>query len=249
MSDSLNTPSRLGSRFLSLLGDAEYAALEPKLTLVECKAKEVMGERGAPVNHVYFPCSAVFSVLACMEDGSAIEVGTIGSEGFYGIEAIVGGTAWTETTVCQVAGKAMRMSAPDFKRAITGDTGLRRIAQAYLLAYLSIVSQSVACNRLHNIEERFARWVLMTHDRVPGDEFNLTQEFLANMLGVHRPQISLVAGAFQQAGFIKYTRGKMTILDRAGLEESSCECYQMAKRQIEALLSPSVLEQKSIRLM
>ncbi len=172
-----------------------------------------------------------------MQSGAAVEVGTIGREGFFGLELMLGATQWTETTLCQVEGDSLRMSASAFQGAITADTGLRRIAQRYLMAYLALVSQSVACNRLHNIEERFARWVLMTHDRVDGDEFFLTQEFIADMLGVHRPSVSLVAGAFQQAGFIKYSRGAMTIVNREGLEAASCECYRASTDQFARLLA------------
>jgi CRP-like cAMP-binding protein len=126
------------------------------------------------------------------------------------------------------------MSAADFKRAIDGNTPLRQVAQRYLQAYLSMVSQSVACNRLHTTEARFARWVLMTHDRVLRDDFYLTQEFLASMLGVHRPTVSLVAGSFQQAGMIRYSRGKMTILNRNALEEICCECYEIVNKQFDS---------------
>jgi CRP-like cAMP-binding protein len=128
------------------------------------------------------------------------------------------------------------MRAADFKEAIHGDTSLRRLAERFLQVFLSQVSQSVACNRLHTIEERFSRWVLLTHDRVKGEHFHLTQEFLADMLGVHRPSVSLVAGAFQQAGLIKYTRGNLTILNRKGLEDASCECYSAGKKRLAQLL-------------
>jgi CRP-like cAMP-binding protein len=236
MQDAVNTRTRPCNRMLAVLSDDEYAALAPQLQRVECKVKQIVGERGQPVEYVYFPCGAVLSVLAYMQNGAAVEVGTVGSEGFYGVEVVAGAIHWSETTVCQVAGDALRMSAGDFREAIFGDTPLRRITQRFLLAYLAMVSQSVACNRLHNIEERFARWVLMTHDRVSGDEFYLTQEFLADMLGVHRPSVSVVAGAFQQAGFIKYSRGHMSILDRAGLEDASCECYEIVNQQIKNML-------------
>ncbi len=178
------------------------------------------------------------SVLAFMESGAAVEVGTIGKEGFFGLELLVGATHWTETTVCQIEGDSLRMPAKAFLDAVAGETPLRRITQRYLMAYLATVSQSVACNRLHNIEERFARWILMTHDRVEGDRFFLTQEYIADMLGTHRPSVSLVAGAFQQAGIIKYNRGWMTIVDRAGLEEASCECYEAGKSQLAKLREP-----------
>lgn len=125
------------------------------------------------------------------------------------------------------------MSAANFKHAIDGNTPLRQVAQRYLQAYLSMVSQSVACNRLHTTEARFARWILMEHDRVLGDEFHLTQKLLASMLGVHRPTVSLIAGAFQQAGMISYNRGKMTILKRDALEEICCECYDIVSKQLD----------------
>jgi CRP-like cAMP-binding protein len=217
------------------LTEDEYQALAPRLHPVHTDYKDVVSERGKRIEHVYFPTSSVLSVLAYMSNGAAVEVGTVGREGFFGIEALAGGEISTETTICQVKGDNLRMSARDFREAIAGDTPLRRIAQRYLLVYLSMVSQSVACNRLHTIEERFARWVLMTHDRVIGDEFVLTQEFLADMLGVHRPSVSLVAGAFQQAGLIRYSRGHMEILNRQELENMACECYGVIRKQFDRL--------------
>jgi CRP-like cAMP-binding protein len=221
---------------LATLSPDEYKALEPRLHQVHSRLKDIVGERNKPLDYVYFPCSSVLSVLAYMSNGVAVEVGTIGSEGFSGIELLAGGDLSTETTICQIEGDTLRMSARDFKEATAGDTPLRRITQRYLLVYLSIVSQSVACNRLHTIEERFARWVLITHDRVKGDQFHLTQEFLSDMLGVHRPSVSLVAGSFQQAGLLTYSRGRMTILHRQGLEDLACECYGMVSRQFDRLL-------------
>jgi CRP-like cAMP-binding protein len=221
------------NRLLALLSAQDYQALAPYLEEVTLDIKETIAERGQPVRHVYFPCTAVLSVLALMLDGQAVEVGTIGNEGFYGIDVLVESDLGTETSICQIKGKALRMSTVDFKKAIDGDTPLRRVTLRYLQAYLSLVSQSVACNRLHTVEARFARWVLMTHDRVLGDTFFLTQEFLASMLGVHRPTISLVAGAFQQAGMLSYNRGYMSILQRQALEDVCCECYDIVNKQFE----------------
>ena len=237
MSESQAAPTRPCNYLLASLDNDAYRLLAPHLQSVCMKRKEVIGERGQAASHVYFPCTGVLSVLAFMHNGAAVEVGTIGREGFFGLELLVGGKVWTETTVCQVEGDGMRMTATAFREAVEGDTPLRRAAQRYLMAYLALVSQSVACNRLHNIEERFARWVLMTHDRVVGDEFFLTQDFIADMLGVHRPSVSLVAGAFQQAGFIKYSRGTMSILDREGLEDASCECYEASRTQFASVLA------------
>jgi CRP-like cAMP-binding protein len=224
------------NRLLALLSAQDYHALAPHLELVTLDIKETIAERGKPIRYIYFPCTAVMSVLALMLDGQAVEVGTIGNEGFFGIDVLINNDLANETSICQIKGKALRMSATNFKEAINGDTPLRRVTLRYLQAYMSLMSQSVACNRLHNVEARFARWVLMTHDRVLGDNFYLTQEFLASMLGVHRPTISLVAGAYQQAGMIRYNRGHMTILQREALEDVCCECYDIVNKTFERTL-------------
>jgi CRP-like cAMP-binding protein len=225
-----------GNLLLSLLDDADYRQLAPRLERVSLKIKDAVTQRGTLPTHVYFPVGAVMSVLAHMSDGAAVEIGTIGREGFLGIEVLAGGNIWTETTICQIEGDALRMSANNFAEAISGDTPLRRVVQRYMLVYFSQISQSVACNRLHTIEARFARWVLMTHDRVNGDDFHLTQEFLATMLGVQRPSVSLIASAFQQSGLIRYTRGRMSILNRDGLEDVCCECYGIVQDQFSKML-------------
>lgn len=224
-----------GNFLLNALSDDEYQQLAPSLQMIPLHLKDVVGQRGVAPTYVYFPCTSVLSVLAVMSDGSAVEVGTVGREGFVGIELLAGEARWTETTICQIEGDALRMPISDFKEAIAGDTSLRRIIQRYLLVYLGLVSQSAACNRLHAIEARFSRWILMTHDRVDGDEFHLTQEFLAIMLGVQRPSVSLVASTFQQAGLIRYNRGRMTILNRAGIEDACCECYGIVSDQFDQL--------------
>jgi CRP-like cAMP-binding protein len=236
MSASSPLAGKCGNYLLSTLTDDGYAALAPRLQRIHMVPKDVVGERNTLIDYIYFPCGAVLSVLAYMSDGTAIEVGTAGREGFCGIEVLVAGERWTETTICQVEGDCFRMSVKDFKEAIQADTPLLRATQQYMQVYLALVSQSVACNRLHTIEERFSRWVLMTHDRVDGDVFHLTQEFLAVMLGVQRPSVSLVASSFQQAGLIRYHRGRMTILNRHGLEETCCECYAAVRQLFHNVL-------------
>lgn len=227
------------NRLLAMLPPTEYQQLLPRLEFVDTTFKQVLFERNKPIDYVYFPCNSVFSILSFTQNGAAVEVGTIGNEGFTGIDVLVGGKLATDTMICQVAGSSLRMRSQDFQEAIHGETPLRNVAQRFLRAYLSQVSQSVVCNRLHTIEERFDRWVLMTHDRVAGNEFHLTQEFLADMLGVQRPSVSVVASAFQQAGLIKYSRGNMAILNRPGLESTSCECYANVSEQINRLLNIS----------
>lgn len=236
MSASPRSTPESGNQLLDTLHESAYAAIAPRLHRMQLQVKTIVGERNALLDYVYFPCGAALSVLAYMADGAAIEVGTIGTEGFAGIEMLAGGDRWTETTICQIEGACLRMSAVDFREAIAGDTPLRHITQRYMLVYLRLVSQSVACNRLHTIEARFARWILMTQDRVERNEFRLTQEFVASMLGVQRPSVSLVASAFQHAGLIRYNRGQMTILNRPGLEDIACECYATIKDQFEQLL-------------
>jgi CRP-like cAMP-binding protein len=220
------------NHLLSLLPDRDLQQLLPQLQLVHTEFKQVLTERDNPIEYVYFPCDGVFSILTFMQNGTGVEVATVGNEGFSGVELLIGSELATGTITCKVAGSSLRMRASGFKEAIDGDTPLRTVTQRFFQTYLSQISQSVACNRLHSIEERFSRWVLMTHDRITGEHFQLTQEFLADMLGVHRPSVSLVAGAFQQAGLIKYSRGALTILNREGIEDICCECYAAVKGRL-----------------
>lgn len=226
------------NRLLRMLDEDEYRALMPRLQRLRLHGGEVVCERGATAGRVLFPCNGVLSVVTSMVDGTRVETATIGNEGFAGIDVLLGCPRWTDTVLCQVECDCLWLPAETFHAAIAGGAGLRRATQRFLVAYLSLVSQSVACNRLHKIEARFARWLLMTCDRVGGDAFYLTQEFISQMLGVHRPSVSAVASAFQQAGLIRYTRGQVAILDRPGLERASCECYAVCARQIEQLLCP-----------
>jgi CRP-like cAMP-binding protein len=226
------------NRLLALLAAAEYESLQDHLELVETPHKFLAMERDMPIKHVYFPCTVVFSILVTKEDGSAVEVATIGNEGAVAIDAFVGRELAHDNVVCQVPGQSMRMPLSSFEKAIDGDTPLRMILQRYLQAYLGMVSQSVACNGLHTLDERFARWLLMTADRTQRHDFQLTQEFLAIMLGVHRPSVSLVANAFQQAGVIEYNRGHMRVLNRPALEKTACECYAMVNKHFERAFGP-----------
>lgn len=233
--------SRECSNFLlSRLPDEEYQALKPHFELIPTPLNFVLYRRDQKIEHVYFPLSGEHSILAIMGDGSSVEVGTVGNEGFSTIEVLTECELALETVICQIPGETLRMPLSGFMEAIKSQTTLRRMAYRYLQAYLAQVSQSVACNRLHTTEERFAKWMLMNHDRVIGDEIQITQEYLAAMLGVHRPSVSLIARNFQRLGLIKYSRGVVTILDREGIEEASCECYAVVKKQFERALGKSV---------
>ena len=224
------------NHLLSKLTDEESEPLLPLFELVETKVQEVLLQHGQPINYAYFPCRSAHSCMVYLEDGSAVEVGTIGNESFTGIEMLLDATLATQTVICQIGGPSLRMTAENFRKLISKAGALTSILKRSGQAYVSQVSQSVACNRLHSTDMRFARWLLITHDRVQNDEFDLTQEFLAAMLGVHRPSVSVVAGLFQQAGMISYTRGRMKILNRARQEESTCECYATVRSHFERLL-------------
>jgi len=234
------SPKECGNYLLARLPDGEYQTLRPHLEFIDSPLKSSFYQRDQLIEFVYFPLSGEHSVLAIMENGSAVEVGTVGNEGFSTIEVLTGSELALETVICQIPGQTLRMPLPAFLEAIRGETVLRRLAYRYLQAYLAQVSQMAACNRLHTTEERFAKWMLMNHDRVPGDEIHITQEFLADMLGVHRPSVSLIARGFQQLGLIKYSRGVVTMLDRQGMEEASCECYAAVKKQFERALGRSI---------
>jgi CRP-like cAMP-binding protein len=239
VSDDLLPTIDCTNRLLRMLGETEYRALAPRLERVRLARRDVVCRRGGIADAVYFPGNCLLSVLTPMHDGTTVEAGMIGREGFAGIEVLLGAACWNHTVVCQIEGDCLWMPAVEFRAAIAGDTGLRRAVQRFVVAYLGLVMQSVACNRVHKVEARFARWILMTADRVGDDMFYLTQEFISQMLGVRRPSVSTVAGAFQQAGLIRYTRGCVTILDRAGLERVSCECYAACRQQAEELLRAS----------
>jgi CRP-like cAMP-binding protein len=240
MSVVLQTPNDCRNGLLSMLPEADYKALLPHLELMVTPMHFVLFERDKPMQYAYFPLSGEHSILAIMENGASVEIGTVGYEGMSSVDLITGNDLAIETTVCQVPGESLRMSADKFKETISGDTALRRIVLRYMQAYLSQVSQSVACNALHTLEQRFARWILMTLDRMPQGQFQLTQEYLASMLGVHRPSVSVIAGKFQQNGIIDYKRGVLTVLDRQKLEQVVCECYATSKKQFQRLLSKDI---------
>jgi CRP-like cAMP-binding protein len=177
------------------------------------------------------------SMLNFIDDGRAIEVGTIGPEGFVGLPVLFGAESAPSTTLVQVPGEGSRMTAAAFRSALGECPGFFALLMRYAQAFLNQVAQSATCNRLHSVEERCARWLLQTQDRVNGDtDFPLTQEFLAQMLGVRRPTVSIAAGMLQQAGLIRYVRGQMRILDRERLEAASCECYGIIRRGYERLV-------------
>jgi len=229
-------PSWRPSRFLRALPPESFARLAPVLEVVQLPTKVVLWEPDTPIQHVYFPHSCAMSVIVQLRDGVCVEAHTIGREGFLGVSVLLGSDTASTRAVVQVAGEASRLSSSAFRHALAKDDALRQFSLLYAHAVLDQTSQSVACNGRHDLPKRCARWLLMTRDRVDRDEFRLTQEYLATMLGVRRATVTGAALMLQRAGLIKYSRGRVTILDRDGLEKASCECYDVVRKRYDQLL-------------
>lgn len=225
------------NRLLAALPPEEYRRLEPHLTAVPLHQHTVLEALGEPIERVYFPWDGVCSFTNVMQDGRTVEVGTIGNEGVVGMEAYFGGHLSNIQTVVQVPGAgATMMRTGRFVAEMDREGALYQLVRRYSQALLSLVTQSVACNALHDMDQRCARWLLMTHDRVDGDTVLLTQEYLAAMLGARRATVTLVAKRLQRAGLIDYRRGRMIVKDRPGLARLSCECYGVVRAHFERLL-------------
>lgn len=218
---------RTVNHLLALLPTEVYEQLAPSLEQVAQEFKQVLQEPNSPMFYVYFPLSSVASIVVLLEDGAVVEVATVGKEGMVGLPVFLGSDTMPTRTIIQMPGEALRMSSTTFKEAVRKFSPLRDIMQRYTQAMFMFVAQSTACNREHTIEQRCARWLLTSHDRVNTDKFPMTQEFLSQMLGVRRASVSEVANQLQQEGLIQYSRGMITVVDRAGLEARSCECYRV----------------------
>lgn len=231
-------PAR-GNRLLALLPPHELARLMPRMERVPMTRKRVLHKGGDPIHEVYFPNDGVCSMTTVMRDGRMVEVATIGNEGLVGLSAIFGrGTANSESLVQVPGTDAWALPVSDFRAELEQSTGLALVVNRYLQAFLVMVLQSTACNSLHSAEERCARWLLMTRDRVGGDEFPMTQELLAVMLGVRRPTITLILQKLGQRGLVRYSRGRLAIANGPQLEQVSCECYSTVKIEFDRLLAP-----------
>lgn len=221
---------------LNSLADSTAALVMERGTLMQLSLRHEIYEAEEPISDVYFPLDCVLSVVARMKDGSQIEVGTIGREGMSAFPLLMGASSTANFCYCQVRGSAVKIPADLFRTLAATDPGFRQLLDRYLQAYVNMLGQLAACNRLHSIYERCARWLLMTRDRVDTDKIPLTQEFLAMMLGTGRSGVAIAAATLQQAGFISYAHGNINILDRPGLELAACECYEVARTQFDGLL-------------
>lgn len=218
------------------------------LDLVRFPMALVVHEPGDFMNYVYFPNNGVLSMLTVLEDGTVVEIATVGNEGMADLSVFLGLRHANSRLLVQIPGDTLRMTREVFLDMLSQCDGLREALGHYMVSMFTLVSQSAACNRLHAIEERAARWLLMTHDRVDSDSFPITHDFLASMLGTRRPSVTVAAGMLQKAGFIRYSRGRMTVLDREGLEASACECYRIVREQFDTMPGSPPLREGRRRL-
>lgn len=225
------------NRLLLTLEKNAYQELAPHLEPVSLTLRQPLYQPNQPIEHVYFPVNGVVSMLAHMEGGTLIEVATVGNEGMIGLPLFLGTDLTPGTSFSQIPGQAFRMSAQHFRQAIATFGPFTKALHRYTQALMVQISQGNACNRIHALEERCARWLLLCHDRVGEDEFSLTQEFLSQMLGVRRASVNLAAAAFQHAGFIEYSRGRIRILNRQGLESAACQCYSVIRDEYDRMLN------------
>jgi CRP-like cAMP-binding protein len=230
------SPTSPANRLLGALRPELRERIAPHLELVSFRARDVLAPADEPVAFVLFIESGVCSLVASTREGQAVECAAVGTEGFVGTPAVVAGQGLPVDTVAQTSGTALRMTAEAFRRELERDEEFRNISRRYVHALLAQALQSAACNRLHSLEERCARWLLTAHDRVGGESLAVTQEALAATLGVRRPSLTLVASVLQRAGLITYRRGEMRILDRRGLETTACECYGVIRGHLDRVL-------------
>jgi CRP-like cAMP-binding protein len=224
------------NRLLAALPADVRERLQPDLESVPLALGKVIYEAHDALSHVYFPTTAIVSLLYTMENGSSAEMGVVGCDGVVGIAVFMGGDTTPNRAVVQSAGDAFRLPLDPFREEFRRSGELHRLLLLYTQALLTQMSQTAVCNRLHSIEQQLCRWLLLSHDRLESNELVMTQELIANMLGVRREGVSVAAHRLQQAGLIRYRRGHITIADRPGLESRVCECYQVVKTECDRLL-------------
>jgi CRP-like cAMP-binding protein len=225
------------NRLLAALPKKEYQHLLPELEEVTLTFGDILFEPSESIRHVFFPNDSIISLLSAVEDRAMLEVGIVGNEGMAGLAVFMGVNKSRNRALVQGAGTAMRMKATTLRREVNNGSALHNLLHRYTHSLLTQISQSAACNRFHVVNARLARWLLMTHDRVAGDEFRLTQEFISFMLGVRREQVTLAASSLQKQELISYSRGQIKILNRAGLEAVSCTCYRIVKEEYDNFLA------------
>jgi CRP-like cAMP-binding protein len=235
MSKSLYSPKQ--NHLLAALPGPDFARLAPHLELTPMPLGEVLYESGGRLQHVYFPVNSIVSLLYVLENGASAEIAVVGNEGILGISLFMGGETTPSRAVVQSAGFGYRLEAQLLKREFNRAGPMLQLLLRYTQALITQMAQTAVCNRHHTIEQQLCRWLLLSLDRLASEELTMTQELIANMLGVRREGVTEAAGDLQRAGLIRYGRGRIEVLDRRGLEKAVCECYRVVKTEVDRLLA------------
>ena len=235
---SISAP--VGNTLLAALAKPEYEQLVPALAPVNLSLGDIIYEPGGHLGYIYFPVTAIVSLVYVMENGATVEMGLVGNEGVVGIALFMGGETTPNRAIVQSTGTAYRLPARILKAQFKRGEMLQLMLLRYTQALITQMSQTAVCNRVHSLMQRVCRWLLLCHDRVSSDELLLTQELIAMMLGGRRESVTVVAGQLQDLRLIHYSRGHIKILDRQGLERAACECYQVVKTESDRLLSAAL---------
>jgi CRP-like cAMP-binding protein len=225
------------NHLLAALHDAEFARLAPHLELIPMLLGDVLHESGGKLHYIYFPTTSIISLHYLLKNGGSSEIAGVGNEGLLGMSVFMGGDTTPSRAVVQTGGHGYRLKAHLFMEECNRAGPMLRLLLRYTQALVTQISQTAVCNRHHALEQQLCRWLLLTLDRLPSNELTMTQELIANMLGVRREGVTEAAGKLQSKGFIRYRRGHITVLDRAGLEGNVCECYHVVKKEYIRLLS------------
>ena len=224
------------NRLLASLPDAEWQRWSPQLEWIDLPLGRVMYESGRPMSHVYFPTTAIVSLLYVMADGSSAEIAVVGNEGIVGISLFMGGESTPSRAVVQSAGQGYRLKAASMREEFDRAGAVMHLLLRYTQALITQMAQTAVCNRHHSLDQQLCRWLLLSLDRLEGSELVMTQELIANMLGVRREGVTEAALKLQKLGLIRYARGRIQVLDRAGLEARTCECYDVVRKEYARLL-------------
>ncbi len=233
-------PALLQNQLLAALTSADFARWKPQLEMVNLPLGKVLYEAGGTMRHVYFPTTALVSLLYVMEDGASAEIAIVGKEGIVGISLFMGGGSTPSRAVVQSGGKGVRMAASLLKAEFDRGGAPMHLLLRYTQALITQMAQTAVCNRHHSLDQQLCRWLLLSLDRLEGNELVMTQELIANMLGVRRETVTEAAINLQDAGLIRYARGRITVVDRPGLEQRTCECYAVVKKEYDRLL-PAIM--------
>jgi len=224
------------NHLLAALPANEWLRWQSELELIDLKLGQVLYESGGKMQHVYFPVDAIVSLLFVLENGASAEIAVVGNEGIVGVSLFMGGETTPSRAVVQSAGKCVRLNAQTLKNEFKNSLPVMHLLLRYTQALLTQMTQTAVCNRHHSLDQQLCRWLLLSMDRLTGSHLIMTQELIANMLGVRREGVTEAAGRLQKAGLISYARGKIDVIDRAGLEARTCECYGVVKKEYDRLL-------------